>query len=83
MTSWGSGENRCLPERQIAEPKYSGRVSCVVGMLQSPLHSISLMEMIQNRDLAGGSVVVSLPVLRKEHSNWFNFPGRKQVWEEK
>lgn len=76
-----SGENRCPPERQIAEPEYSGSISCVIGvLLPSPLPSTSLMATIQNRDFASGSVVVSLPVLRKEHSKWFNFPGREQVW---
>lgn len=38
------------------------------------------MEMIQNKDFTGGSVVVTLSVLRKGHSNWFNFPGREQAW---
>lgn len=81
MTSWGSGENRCPAERQIAEPESSGSISGVIGVLlpSPPLPSPSSMEMIQNRDFAGGSVMVSLPVLRKEHSKWFNFPGREQV----
>lgn len=26
-------------------------------------------------------MVVSHPVLRKGHSNWFNFPGTEQTWE--
>lgn len=77
----GSGENCCPPETQIAEPKYFGRVSCAIGiLLQSSLHAASWMEMILNEDFTGGSVVVSLSVLREEPSNWFNFPGREQEW---
>lgn len=39
-------------------------------------------ETIQNKHFTDSSVVVSLTVLRKGYSNWFNFPGRDQAWGE-